>query len=157
MNDSVIPGNKGECLPDIIVVVRLAKPSMDSLESNRAQASHFSLSSADEATELQSLSVWAREITPLEIARELMGANRAEYRLALSLTVKDIRSICITAEFPKPPLDVVWDPDPRPEAGGHAGIIGLMRPPGGERIKYKALRAKLADIAVVEILPEIKA
>jgi hypothetical protein len=128
---------------------------MDALESHRAHESHFSLSTPDEQSELQSLSVWVKDLTPAEKARELMGANRVAYRLALHLNVDDIRAIRIATDFPEPPLDVVWDPDPRPGAEGHAGIIGLMRPPGGERMKYKALRAKLAQIATVEILPEI--
>lgn len=154
MTTSILPGSKGEPLPNKIVVIRLAKLSTDSSDLHRAHPSHFSLSTADEASELQALSVWARDITPPATARALMGENRAAYRLALHLKTEDIRSV---GTFLNSSLDIVWDPDPRPGAGGHSGIIGLMRPPGGERKIYKALRAKLAEIASVEVLSAIEA
>lgn len=155
MIDSIQPGSLGAPVPDNVTIVRLGKPMMDTLESHMAHEAHFSLSSEDEATSLQSLSVWVVDLTPPEKAQELMGANRATYRLALHLNTTAVRAIRLADDAPFHPLNVVWDPDPRSGAEGHAGITGLMRPPGGERMKYKALRAKLAQLAVVEILPAI--
>ena len=84
-----------------------------------------------------------------------MGEKRNEYRLALHLNVNDIRAINLQPEAPNPPLDVVWDPIDMPQAEGHAGIIGLIKPNGAPKAVYKAIRAKLARIATVELLPEI--
>lgn len=75
------------------------------------------------------------------------------YGLALHLNVDDIRSINLQPEAPVPPLDVVWDPIDGPQAEGHAGIIGLKRPDQAPKAIYKAIRAKLARIATIEILP----
>lgn len=158
MTDSLEPGTTGTPLPRGVTVLRLAKLSMGILESRRAHESHFSLSSDDEKSELKSLSVWAKDLTASQKARELMGESRFAYRLVLYLNVDNIRSI--QDDFPFMPLNVVWDLDPRPGAEGHAGIIGLMRPPSGIKAHYKALRVRLADIvnandANIEILPEM--
>jgi hypothetical protein len=155
MTSTLRPGPKGTPVPAGVIVLRLAKLSKDAIESRRANETHFSLSTDDEESGLQSLTVWARLLTSAIKARELMGDHKASYRLALYLSVDEIRAVRVSADFPVFPLDIVWDTDDRPGAEGHAGIIGLMRPPGGERMKYKALRARLAQIAIVEILPDI--
>jgi hypothetical protein len=71
------------------------------------------------------------------------------------LPVDSIRAINVPAS-PQVALDVVWSklfqegtelPDPRPGAGGHAGIMGLLRPPGMEKSIYKTLRVRFADLA----------
>lgn len=154
MTDVIVPGQKGEPLLAGVIVVRLAKPSFIADETLQAHPLHFELSSADKASELQSLSVWAKELTPPEIARNLMGEKRAEYGLALYLNVDDVRDINLQPDAPEPPLDVVWDPIDVPQAEGHAGIIGLVRPPKAPKSTYKALRAKLAHISTVEQLPD---
>jgi hypothetical protein len=151
---SLQPGQRGERLPDGIIVLRLAKPSSASSDAPRAHESNFSLSSDDEVSELQSLSVWVIDLTPVKRAREFMGELRAQYRMALYLNVNDIRAIRWPSGEVGSPLDVVWDPLPQPDAKGHSGIIGLKRPPHTERSKYKALRVKLADLARAELLPD---
>jgi hypothetical protein len=156
MENKIIPGKKGEPLQSNIIVVRLAKYSSGSVEGKKAHETHFSLSTADELSELQSLSVWVRELTPPEQARMLMGQNRDTYKLALHLNVDNIRAINFTQDAPVPPLDVVWDTDHRPGAEGHSGITGLKRPPNCSRVQYKTIRSKLARTAKVEILPEIE-
>lgn len=93
MNSGLRPGAKGEPLPDDVFVIRLGKPSTDALALQKAHESHFALSTADEQSELQSLSVWARDLTSAEQARELMGENKAAYQLALHLNVDAIRAI----------------------------------------------------------------
>ena len=150
----VQPGEKGTPLPDGSSVIRLAKLSSQTLETLQAHESNFSLSTEDEESELQSLSVWERSLTPPRKARELMGPNRDQYRLALNLEVNEIRALNLLQLLSVLALDVVWDPDPRSGAEGHAGIIGLRRPPGGNRSIYKTIRAKLARLAQVELIPE---
>lgn len=153
MASNLSQGDTGTPLPRDIIVVRLGIPTKD----GGADASHFVLSTDDMASKLQSLSVWAKDLTPPEKGRELMGETRVKYLVALHLLVSDIRSI---EEQSNAPLDVVWDRDLRPGAEGHAGIIRLKMLPGlleRSRNEYRALRARLAEIATVEILPEIAA
>ncbi|MFN8495730.1 MAG: hypothetical protein U0350_49520 [Caldilineaceae bacterium] len=142
-------------MPGGITVLRLAKLSKDIIESRRANETHFSLSTEDEKSELQSLTVWIKQLTSAITARELMGETKSAYGVVLYLNVDDVRAIRVSEDFLTAPLNVVWEPDDRLGAEGHAGIIGLMRPPGGERLKYKALRARLAQIATVEFLPDM--
>lgn len=73
MTDAIIPGQKGEPLPAGVIVVRLAKPSLNAAETHQANPLHFELSSDDKASDLQSLSVWVKALTPPEVARRLMG------------------------------------------------------------------------------------
>ncbi len=149
MSNNLRPGQKGERLPGGIVVVRLSKGVFD-LAS--AHASQFDLSTADKESDLQALSVWAIELTPVEKARDLMGDKRADYRAALHLNVNDVRDLQLSDDSPIKPLDVVWEPLNQPGAEGHSGIIGLQRPKEAPRDKYKTLRARLAAIATVQIL-----
>jgi hypothetical protein len=154
MTDALRPGPKGTPLPGGTVVLRLAIPSKDQMVSEVS----FELSSEDKASDLQSLTVWAEDLTPADRARALMAKNKAAYRLVLFLNTSDIRAIKTPADCPIPTLDTVWDLDSRPGAEGHAGIIGLMRPTGGNRESYKALRTRLVDaVFKIETLPEITA
>jgi hypothetical protein len=156
MTNSIQPGSTGTPLPGGIIVLRLSRLSKDFLESQQPSESAFILSTDDENSELKALSVWAKDLTPAEKARELMGEKRAAYRLILHLNVDEVRAIRISKDFPVTPLEVVWDTDSRPGAEGHAGITGLLRPPSGERKLYKALRVKLTQIVTkIELLPEI--
>lgn len=155
MSNTRIPGQKGEPLPVGLIVVRLGRPSLYEAETLQVNPLHFELSSEDKTSELKSLSVWVVELTPPIVARSLMGEKRGEYTLALHLKVDDVRNINLQPDAPNPPLDVVWDPIEVPQAEGHAGITGLMRPDNAPRAVYKALRAKLARISTIEILPEL--
>jgi len=153
MTDNLSCGEKGEPVPAGLVVVRLAKLSMDAEETGRAHESHFTLSTEDQNSELKSLSVWVRALTPPHVAREFMEAKKQDYRLVLNLNVDDIREVNYLPEAPVPPLDVVWDPLDKPDSDGHAGIVGLMRPNNAPKAPYKNLRARLAQLAMTEILP----
>jgi hypothetical protein len=148
------PGQEGERLPDGVIVLRLGKLSKDAQLAPEANEMHFTLSSEDKASKLQALTVWAEELTSAQTARDLMGANRAEYRLVLHLNVDDIRAIRYPSDSTESMLEVVWDPDTHPGAEGHAGIIGLNR---GAKATRKALRLRLADLAnriKPELLPD---
>ena len=137
-----------ESLPGSCGVVRLAKLTSDGAV---AMSLHFNLSTADKASRLKSLSVWEESLTTAISARELMYDPYKEYALGLSLSVSAIRHLSIVIQ--EEPirqfisLDVVWDHDARIGAEGHAGIIGLFRQPDYSRLHYKAMRAKLAQIA----------
>ena len=154
--DELRPGRRGEPLPGEEIVFRLAKASKDGKTSEAA----FTLSTTDVQSDLQSLSVWAVRLTTPEEAREFLEEKQDEYRLTLKLQVDRIRAL-----RPEPDLaavrslDVVWDPlrvrqehgtpipDTRPDAEGHAGITGLMRPSGMPKSHYKSLRSQLTDMA----------
>ena len=144
------PGQEGERLPDSVIVLRLGVLSKDAQLAPRANETHFTLSSDDKASKLQSLSVWAEELTSAEAARELMGENSAEYRLVLYLNVDDIRAIRHPPDSTEALLDVVWDPDTRTGAEGHSGIIGMMRDKGTRKV----LRLRLIDLAKPKLLPD---
>jgi hypothetical protein len=144
-NPDLRPGQHGERLPDQVIVLRLASLPSDGIP--RATPEHFNLSSEDKASELQSLTVWAKDLTPAKKAREFMGEKKALYRVILYLNVDHIRAIRVPSAPTEALLDVVWDRDGRHGAEGHAGITGLMC----ERIHRKALRVKLADLAKAEL------
>jgi hypothetical protein len=152
MTDNITRGEKGEPIPAGLIVVRFASAAMDTEETKRAHESHFSLSSKDEESELKSLSVWVRALTPPHIAIKFMPDNKTKHPFILNLNVDDIRGINYQPEAPDPPLDVVWDPLEFPDSDGHAGITGLMRPSGTPKARYKNLRARLALLATVELL-----
>jgi hypothetical protein len=147
-------GQHSDPLPDSIDVVRLADPAKDTSQTNRAHETHFELSSKDKESPLQSLSVWASELTPPLVARTFMGPTGRKYTLALHLDVSEIRRLTIADKPDERMLDVVWDHLEISGAEGHAGLVGLKRPPQGISLHYRALRAKLAKLARVEILPE---
>jgi hypothetical protein len=152
MINALRPGPKGTPLPGGTIVLRLAVLSKD----QKPSAYSFELSSDDKKSDLKSLTVWAEELTSAEKARDLMGEKKADYRFVLYLDTDDIRAIetPINSSF----LDTVWDTDLRPGADGHAGIIGLLRPDGGVKESYRALRTRLADaVFKTELLPEITA
>jgi hypothetical protein len=107
------------------------------------------LSSKDKSDESPKLSVYAKSLTTEMQACKLIGTGKT-HRLVATLNVEEIRNA--STEIP---LDVVWDepkldddtPDTRPGAEGHAGVMGLKRPPSIEKTKFKDLQSKLADIA----------
>src|SRR6266545_1749485 len=74
------PGQQGARLPSGVSVLRLAPLSSDALETPKASVAHFILSTDDKASALQSLTVWAKDLTPAKTAREFMGENKAAYR-----------------------------------------------------------------------------
>jgi hypothetical protein len=85
-----------------------------------------------------------------------MGDSKEAYSRYCLFNVDEVRALQLHPDVPEPPLDVVWDPltiagteeqDTRPGAEGHAGITGLLRPPGMEKLLYKNLRSQLADLA----------
>lgn len=146
MSGVLKPGTSGISLPAYETVVRLLQGSLESL----ATAGDFELSSQDKETALQSLSVWAERLTTPQQALEFMGDKKELYSLYCSLLVEDVRSTILETEPPKMPLDVVWDNlagENRSGAEGHAGIVGLLRPPGIPKLLYKDLRSRLADLA----------
>lgn len=152
MPEPLQPGNRGEPLPADEKVLRLLKASKDSRVTDAA----FELTTQDKASPLQSLSVWVTQLTNPEQAREFMEENKETYSLYCLLDVNAIRTLRLSPDSSVMPLDVVWDPltlpdseerDPRPGAEGHAGITGLIRPPGMEKMLYKRLRVQLADLA----------
>ncbi len=155
------PGPPGEPLPDGEDVLRLLRASKD----GRASELAFTLSPADEASVLVSLSVFARRLTRTSEALALMEPEKqAAYRRCALLGVEAIRALRPSPDSPDvPALDVVWDPlevspgqpGPRPGAAGHAGITGLLRPVGlaNAKLFYKSLRSQLADLANQRLLP----
>jgi len=99
MTSSIRPGPTGTPLPSGMIVLRLARLSKDGLELQSAHESHFALSTDDEAGDLKSLSVWAKNLTAARQARELMGEKRTVYRLVLSLNVDTVRSVRISSRL----------------------------------------------------------
>jgi hypothetical protein len=161
MQDRLRPGSKGEPLPEGQTVFRLGKPTKDGFVASPV---HFELSTKDEQSELQALSVWVEGLTTVQQSLEFIESNREALRLVLYLSVDTVRGIRPDPDsLDVPPLDVVWDPltlqngngtepDTRPGAEGHAGITGLKRPPRVSRTHYKSIRSQLADLAVPETL-----
>ena len=158
MTEPLQPGKTGEPLSTSEVVFRLLKASKDGV----AVEAHFALSEEDKQAKLPALSVWAVRLTTPEQARHFFAVEKqADYALCALLNVEDVRTLGIP-ELPHPVLEVVWDtlyeegitlPDTRPGAKGHAGITGLVKPPGMERRIYKKLRTRLADLANQNLRP----
>jgi len=162
------PGGKRKPLPPHEFVFRLAKFPKDFEETGKASPAAFELSTDDERSELQSISVYATSLTTPVQARELMEEKKPSYRLALHLKTERIRATRPKPDAPNVPyLDVVWDEktieqngeivrDQRPGAEGHAGITGLKRPENLPRSYYKSLRSQLVEIVEqIDILREI--
>ena len=155
MQKTLPPGLRGEPLPDGEDVLRLLRTSKD----GRASELAFTLSPADEASALVSLSVFAHRLTTPHVTLSLMEPEkRGAYGRCALLSVEAIRALRPSPDSPNvPTLDVVWDslgvspgePNTRPGAAGHAGITGLLRPAGlaNARLFYKSLRSQLADMA----------
>lgn len=151
MSNQMQRGQRFDPLPNDVEVVRLGRRSFSS-DPRQAHESDFALSTEDKRAEVPLLSVWATALTPATQAREFMGDAKANYRLALYLDTTAIRNI---PDVELPRIDTVWDPDDRPGAEGHAGIVGLHRPEGRARDQYRRLRVHLARIARVEMLPPL--
>lgn len=142
----------GEPLPDGETVLRMAiAPPLDGWGESFAFA--FAPSSQDEASPLQSVSVFVERLTMPEQAAMFVAPR---YTLALRLSVDAIRALRPEPDVPEvPSLDVVWEvltnadgsPDTRPGASGHAGITGLVRPNAIRRSVYRSYRLQLADLA----------
>lgn len=134
---------QGEPLPDGDTVLRMAIPPGIGQSLEIA----FVPSSADEASALSSLSVFAERFTMPEQAQAFVSPR---HTLALRLPVGAVRSLRPTPDLPEvASLNVVWDllRDARPGAAGHAGITGLVRPQNIPRSAYRSYRSQLADLA----------
>ncbi len=151
-------GKKNEPLPDSEMVMRLLK--LLSTTDSKVAPNEFELSTADELSELKSISVWAERLTSSEQAREFMGEKKLAYTHYCSLNVAQIRAIRPDPENEEIiSLNVVWDPlteasehakqsaNNIPGIDGHSGIIGLMRIRGLPRLHFFNLRSQLADLA----------
>src|SRR5258706_6104253 len=118
----------------------------------------FALSDEDKRSDSRTLSVWANDLISPVRARRFLGDRASVYRQAYYLDVDDIRRVHLRQEIDLPdyPLDVIWEPHDDPDAQGHAGITGLMRPPDlpESKKKYKRLRIKLAELARVQGLTD---
>lgn len=138
----------GASLNDCQEVIRIAK--LMTSEGMKPLPMHFDLSSADKNSELQSLSVWEPNFTPVPMALELMSVA-PDNCFGLRLSVKDVRSINYKSrendESSRMALNVVWDHDPREGAQGHAGITGLAKPPGMIKSEFKKVKIRLAEIS----------
>jgi hypothetical protein len=132
---------RGERLPDGMTVFRLGYPSKDNPSGMVAHPGLFALSTTDKEAELQSLSVWASDFILPERARGFLGDRAPVYRLVLYLDVDELRLVHLQHGMPRHPLDVVWDPYDDPDIQGHAGITGLIQPPGLSDSEAKSKRA----------------
>jgi len=155
MTNPLRAGEKGQPLPDGELVLRLITKTTS---EGKVSPEEFELSTEDKRYDPPLLSVWAERLTTLEQAHGFL-TNKEACKFFSALSVDDIRAL-----RPEPDLadvrslDVVWDPrtiiqdekdllDTSPGADGHAGIIGLMRPPGLPKLHYRNLRFKLSDLA----------
>ena len=117
--------------------------------------SHFELSSADRIAKQVTLSVWSIARTKPNEALSFIPSQSSSPTHYCELKVFEVRSMTISSLPLSNPLDVVWVPlvgDQRAGASGHAGISGLLKPPGMEKLLYKQLRWKLADLANLRLL-----
>jgi hypothetical protein len=155
MTNPLRAGGKGHPLPDGELVLRLITKTTG---EGKVSPEEFELSTEDKRYDPPLLSVWAQQLTTPEQALGFL-TNRDACKFFSVLSADDIRLL-----RPEPDLadvkslDVVWDPrtiiqngnevlDTSPGADGHAGIIGLLRPPGLPKLHYRSLRFKLADLA----------
>ena len=145
------PGATGQPINDEDRVLRLGLVPSD-LNKGFVSANVFSLSSEEKRIPPHWLSVWEESLTTPEQAYAM--ATNKNRRLAIRLTVRDIREIRMGSVGEQQLLDVVWDrleyvwdedgnlkPDVPAGAAGHCGIIGL------QDIHRKQLRKRLADLA----------
>jgi hypothetical protein len=143
-------GPQDDPLPDRTVVLRGCRLPADypSRPLSR-EAFNFQLSVQDKQQPVPKLSVYAQGLTTEEQVCAFIG-DGSTHRLIARLNVASIRRI---GSEDNAALDVVWDdallpdgsPDTRPGSLGHAGIVGLGRPPGQSRAAFKALQVRLAD------------
>lgn len=154
MSTAVEPKH-GTPLYDSLKVLRFARLTS---EGPLPMPCHFDLSSADKDSELKSLSVWETTLTPVSVALRLMSGSSDDYGFGLRLCVGEVRSIQFKSQdhddTPARNLDVIWDHDTRPSAQGHAGIIGLTRPPGMAKSEFKKVKIRLAEISEPFLLGE---
>ena len=149
--DIAKPGDTGQPLDHEDRVLRLGLIPSD-LNKGFVSANVFSLSTEEKQTPPHWLSVWQESLTTDEQAYAM--ATNKNRRLAIRLTVQDIREIRMGSAGEQPLLDVVWDrleyvwddggklnADAPAGAAGHCGIIGL------QDIHRKQLRKRLADLA----------
>jgi len=149
--DTSRPGATGQPLDDEGRVLRLGLVPSD-LNKGFVSANVFSLSSEEKRIPPHWLSVWEESLTTPEQAYAM--ATNKNRRLAIRLTVRDIRGIRIEEAGEQQLLAVVWDrleyvwgdggklnADAPAGAAGHCGIIGL------QDIHRKQLRKRLADLA----------
>ena len=152
MTNFLEPAETGTPLPAGEIVFRLLKASKDGM----ALETHFALSEEDKNASLPALSIWPLRLTTPEQARSFLSEDKqGSYRLYALLSVDQVRELT-ASDLTDPVLNVVWDrlyeagtnlPDSRPGTQGHAGITGLVKPPGMEKVVYKKLRTRLADLA----------
>ncbi len=145
-------GAQNSPLPDEVTVLRAHRPRVfdASEKSVTRDLFSFELSTSDKAQKPPRLSVYVFGLTTEEQACALVG-DGTTHRLILRLPVARIRALVVGEHR----LDAVWDeavlddgsPDMRPGAEGHAGITGLVRPPGMDKIRFKRLSVDLADLA----------
>jgi hypothetical protein len=143
-------------LPSGEWVLRLAVVSKDYPETGLLSPEVFALSTDDRRTDPPRLSVWAEPLTRPEEAWELMG-RKPSYRLVVRLNVDAIRALPPDPDSPgAPSLEVVWDPlltpegdpDVRPGAAGHAGIVGLH---AGTSVHRKSCRRRLSQLGSQDV------
>lgn len=140
------PGAENEPLPSDIQVFRLAQLSLDGKVSSQA----FYPSTEDIKSSTESITVWVTTLTTPLQAKAFMGTNPEKYTHVYTFIVNEIRNLRPIPDNPKAPsLDVVWVPlaEKLSGASGHAGITGLVKPPGLEKTLYKSFRSQLADLA----------
>lgn len=168
MKKSLSSRSNGSRLPPEEIILRLARVPKDFESTGKASPAAFELSSGDESSVLQLLSVYARRLTTPNQARVLMDEKMAEYRLALFMKTECVRSVRPNPDSHEVPyLDAIWivklieidgefHPDNRAGADGHAGISGLKIPEGLPRLHYKSLRAQLVEkVEETHLMPEI--
>jgi hypothetical protein len=155
MTNPLRAGEKGQLLPDEELVLRLITKTTS---EGKVSPTEFELSTEDKRFDPPLLSVWARQLTTPEQALGFL-TNRDACQFFSVLPVDDIRALRPEPDLSEvKSLDVVWDPrtiirdgteilDISPGAEGHAGIMGLMRPPGLPKLHYFSLRFKLAELA----------
>lgn len=157
-------GEKGQPLPNGELVIRLVTKITN---DGNVSPEEFELSTEDKQYSPPLLSVWASRLTTAEQARGFL-TNSDACKSFSTLNVDGIRSLRPETDVAKvKALDVVWDPrtvildgneclDTSPGADGHAGILGLLRPPGLSKLHYRSLRFKLAELATRSLQKFVK-
>jgi hypothetical protein len=150
--------NLGEPLDDNGWVMRVIKVPV--LNPDRPpQEADFALSSADKREHPPTLSVWDRCLTSIPQAISFTPPKETQRATSWELSVASVRSLRVeglsdpsgspwTLDILRSPLidEHTQQPDPRPGANGHCGIIGLDRPSGYNSNDFKKLRIKLARL-----------
>jgi hypothetical protein len=167
MPDPIRPGQENEPLGWGVIVLRFSRmaglneEALRLVAAGRAQPTMFALSDVERRLPVQSLSVWAEDITSAVLAWQLTGA-KPDSRVLLRLVSDEIRGVEVS---PGQNLDVVWEqamidlpdgtaePDTRPGTNGHAGIRHLEKGTASQR---RLARFRLSEAARAELLaPEL--